>query len=398
MLLAALGASAMSVGCMTPDFGHLFHRDKDVGGYTPSDRPDLDTSPSKLNGDLDKAQELFRKPDYSAAAKAYEHIFENKKNSPAIAEEAMYYSAECHRMRNHLTEAQAVYTKQLNEFPSGAFKQQACQRLYDIAMYWLKETEAEINAAEKGGGSRWLTVPPEFRMHLGPDKPTLDMENRALQALEVVHYSDMTGPVADKAVFWIGYVKFFREEYHDADHYFTMLLQFHKDSPLAPRACELAILCKTYGNGGPSYDGRPIAEARQLVDTAMRAYPELTQDEAAKKKMMSYLSAVTAAQADKDLERAKFYERTEHPGSAYIVYEMIRRRYPNTPYEEIAESSMARLKPAMEKSLQPEELTFLDKVHREWNKLWGLDPNEDLKGGSIGVSPASLPAGAGPGH
>jgi hypothetical protein len=210
MFVGAFGLAASASGCLTPDIGGLFHRNKDSEGYTPSGRPDLDTSPSKLNGDLEKAHELFRKPDYGAADKAFVNIFENKKNSPAVAEEAMYYAGESERLRNHLTDAQGTYTKQLNEFPSGAYKQQACQRLYDIAMYWLKDTEDEIKAAEKGGQNKWFTTPPEFRVHFGPDKPTLDMENRALQALEVVHYSDMTGPLADKAVFWAGYVKFFR--------------------------------------------------------------------------------------------------------------------------------------------------------------------------------------------
>jgi outer membrane protein assembly factor BamD (BamD/ComL family) len=397
VLLMAAGLMATSSGCVSPSITNLFHRDNDAHGYTPSDRPDVDTSPSKVNGELDRAQELFRKPDYEHAASAFERIYKNTKNSPAVAEEAMYYAAESDRLRNHLTAAEGLYKKQLNEFPSGAYKQQACQRLYDIAMFWLKDTEAEIQEAEKGDRNKWFTMPAEFRVHVSSDKPTLDMENRALQALEIIHYSDMTGPLADKAIFWAGYVKFFREDYREADHYFTTLLQFHKDSELAPRACELAILSKTFANGGPAYDGRPIAEARQLVDTAIRSYPELSKDDAAKKKMMGYLSTITAAQAEKDLTRAKFYERTEHPGSAYIVYELMRRRYPNTEYEKIAEEGMARLKPAMEKAQQPEQPNFFDKLHRRWNMIWGLDPNEDIKAGpTLGARPEALPASMGP--
>jgi outer membrane protein assembly factor BamD (BamD/ComL family) len=398
--LTLAGAAALALangGCVHLGIADWFHHDKDHPNYRASDRLDVDTSPSKMNGDLDRAHERFRQQDYSHAGAAFEKIYGNTQNSPAVAEEAMYYHAESERLRNHLTAAEGIYKKQLHDFPSGAYKQQACQRLFDIAMFWLQDTNLEIaEYAEKLEGKRSWVMPATLRINFDSSKPTIDAETRAIQALEVVHYSDMTGPLADKAVFWAGYVKFFREDYAEADHYFTALLQYHKDSELAPRACELAILCKTFANGGPAYDGRKVAEARQLIDTALRSYPEFSKNPEAKQKIMEHLATVTSAQAEKDLHRAEFWERTKHPGSAYFIYELMRRRYPNTPYEKIATERMERLKSAMEKANQPEKPNFFDQVHRRWNKIWGLDPDESTTGPTPGASPAALPAGAGP--
>ena len=398
--LTLAGAAALALangGCLHTGIANWFHSDKDRPAYRASDRLDVDTSPSKVSGELDRAHELFRQKDYSHAASAFERIYDNTQNSPAVAEEAMYYHAESERLREHLTGAEAVYKKQLHDFPSGAYKQQACQRLYDIAMYWLKDTNTEMaEYAEKLDGKRSWVMPASLRINLDSSKPTIDAENRAIQALEVVHYSDMTGPLADKAVFWAGYIKFYREDYAEADHYFTALLQYHKDSELAPRACELAILCKTFATGGPAYDGRKVAEARQLIDTALRSYPEFSKDDAARNKMMEHLATVTAAQAEKDLHRAEFWERTNHPGSAYFVYELMRRRYPNTPYEKIAAERMERLKPEMEKAQQPQQPTVFEQVHRRWNRIWGLDPDDNVSGPTPGASPTALPASMGP--
>lgn len=395
VLLGVAGLAAGQAGCFKlPKF---FRRDE-APIVRAADRGDHDMSSSKLNGDLDAAKALFEKQEYGAAARKFEYIADNTENSAAVAEEALYYQAESDRLREKLTSAESTYKKLLHDFPSGAYKQQACQRLYDIAVYWLKDTDAEMGQyTEKLDGKRTFVMPASLRINLDKTKPTFDAENRALQALEVVHYSDMQGPLADKAIFLAGYIKFYREDYEEADHFFTALLQFHKDSELAPRACKLAIICKTLANGGAAYDARKVAEARQLVDTALAAYPELTKDEAGRTEMMEHLSAVTAAQADKELHRAEFYERTKHPGSAYYIYEIMRRRYPNSKYERIAIERMEKLRPLMEKAQRGEvEMNVLDRARARWLKLWGLQ--DDDHRGSLGASPQALPAGIAPGQ
>jgi hypothetical protein len=53
-------------------------------------------------------------------------------------------------------------------------------------------------------------------------------------------------------------------------------------------------------------------------------------------------------QAEKDFKIAEFYRRTGHAGSAYFYYEIVRRRYPGTPFFDKATERMYELKAEQE--------------------------------------------------
>src|SRR5262249_61179143 len=108
--------------------------------------------------------------------------------------------------------------------------------------------------------------------------------------------------------------------------------------------------------------------ARQLIDTGLASYPELSRTPDSRQKMAEHLSTVTAAQAEKDLRRAEYYERIKHPGSSYYIYQQMIQRYPNTNYVTVAEQRIARLQPLLEQSkLEPEQKDdFFDTMHKRW--------------------------------
>lgn len=54
--------------------------------------------------------------------------------------------------------------------------------------------------------------------------------------------------------------------------------------------------------------------------------------------------------AEKDFKMAESYERTGHPCSAYFYYEIVRRRYPGTPFCEKATTRMLELRRDLEKT------------------------------------------------
>src|SRR5262249_1520074 len=158
--------------------------------------------------DLAGSHELYRRGDYETAEKVFHAIADNTKNPPVMAEEARYYEAECLRRRESYPKACDTYHKMLLDFPSGAFREQAVQRMFDIANYWLEDTRKEMEAYEdKKAGKRWLVVTPV--VHFEKAKPFLDQEGRALEALEHVRNND-TGPLAERALFLAGTVKFWR--------------------------------------------------------------------------------------------------------------------------------------------------------------------------------------------
>src|SRR5262249_4159299 len=153
-------------------------------------------------------------------------------------------------------------------------------------------------------------------------------------------FADITGPLADKALFLAGTVKFYREDYRDADMFFTQLVESHPNSPLRARAIELGIIAKQMGTGGADYDGRKVAEARKLVQGALQSEPTLAHDPEKEKFLTRQLVTCNLQQAEKDFKIAEFYRRTGHPGSAYFYYEIVRRRYPGTKYADEATQQM----------------------------------------------------------
>jgi outer membrane protein assembly factor BamD (BamD/ComL family) len=199
---------------------------------------------------------------------------------------------------------------------------------------------------ERKDGQRWWVM-PRF-VNFDKTKPIVDEQGRALEKLEQVHFNDMMGPLADKALFLMGSVKFFNEDYKEADHYFSQLVERHPNSTFAAQAVDLAIHSKTLCTGGADYDGVKVAEARILVHKALENYPEL----AAKKAeyLNNQLQGITLQQAQKEFNQAEFYNRTGHPESAYFIYEIVRRRYVGTKYANLAYERMLQLHGAVEKA------------------------------------------------
>jgi outer membrane protein assembly factor BamD (BamD/ComL family) len=307
------------------------------------------TKPGQTAEDLDGGKELFRNNEYIKAEAVFHRVANDTKNTPQIAEEARYYEAECLRLQSRYPKAADTYSKLLKDFSTGQFRDQAEQRLFDIANYWLDDTRGEMDAyREKKEGKRWLVMPASY-FHWDKTKPLFDEEGWALQKLEEVQL-DLHGPLADRALFYAGSIKFYRKDYREADQNFSQLTQMLPNSPLAPQALKMAILCKQLCTGGPDYDGRKTAEARQLVAQAFSAYPELKKKE--EKFLIRQLDSINQQQAAKDFRTAEFYRRTGHPGSAYFYYEIVRRRYPGTPYFDQATERMHELKDALEKEKQ----------------------------------------------
>ncbi|MFM7099438.1 MAG: tetratricopeptide repeat protein [Gemmataceae bacterium] len=306
---------------------------------------DKPVDPASPEGKLAGAKELFRNKEYSKAEKIFHRLADDKKN-PQTAEEGTYYEAECLRLQGHYPKAADTYVKLLKNFERTAFREQAVQHMYDIANYWLDDTREQMRETkEYREGKRWF-VAPRF-ISFDKTKPLIDREGRAIEKLEQVRWNDISGPLADKALFLAGSVKFFNEDYREADHYFTQLVERHSNSELAPQAVELAIISKHMSTGGSDYDGRKVAEARQMVHSALQNFPVLAEK---KKDFLSrQLVGITFQQAEKDFKMAEFYKRTGHPGSAYFYYELVRRRYPNTKFAEESEKKMAELKSKAEK-------------------------------------------------
>jgi len=352
-------------------------------------------TPSELSPELKSAHEKYKAGDISSAEKMYHKVADNTKNPPTVAEEARFYEAECLFQQEHWPKACDTYHKMLLDFPSGTYRMQACKRMFDIANFWCDDVRAEQRVKRENADKTFnFHITPV--VHFEKKKPTLDIEGRALQALENVHLHDIGGPLADKALFLAGGIKFYREDYKEADYYYTQLVEQHPNSELAPKAIELGIIAKHLSTGGSDYDGRKVAEARLLVDTAIRAYPELAQqkDDFLKRQ----LTSIDYQQAEKDFNVAEFYRRTKHPGAAYYYYEIVRRTYPRTKFAEEATLRMTQIKADYDAGkLETAEHDVFKQLQAKWDTLFNsaptaVPPNPGAEGG-----PALMPNNPMPG-
>ncbi len=300
-----------------------------------------------LGGDFEGALQLYNQKEYARAEPIFRKIADHQKNTLQVLEAARWFQAECFYKQGLYPDAAERYLQLINTFPSAVHGEECRQKLFDIANYWLDETRDQMEQArEVREGKRWFTT-PIAPVHFEDSKPLLDIEGHALRMLEAVYMTNPHGKLADKSLFYLGSVKFYREEYREADNFFYTLVKTLPKSPHAPKALELSIVCKEICTGGPDYDGRRLQEARDLISMARTAYPELAKgnDQFLTKQMV----AINKLEAEKDFNTPKFWDRTGHPGSAYFCYEIVKRRYPGTSYAEQAEKRMLELRTKAEK-------------------------------------------------
>jgi outer membrane protein assembly factor BamD (BamD/ComL family) len=340
----------------------------------------------------EKAQQLFANGQYKESQEVFRDLADNHLNSTDIAESARYMQAECRRMRGQYPEAVDTYHKLLIDFPTGAHRREACNNMFEIADYWLDDFRTEL--VKRSGEEGVLGWRPAWKSPFDKTRPWVGQEGRTLEALDHVWTHDMTGPVADKALFWCGYVNFIRGNFTEADHFFSTLVEMHKESPLRPQAMAYAIQAKNNATGGAVYDGRKCAEALQLVLTAEATVPELTQNPEMADKLTRAKFAIRSQQAEKDFRTAEYYERTGHPGSAVFYYELVRRRYAGTKYSEIATDRKEQLLALMQAGKPAPGNDPFAIAEAKWKELFAKNkPHAFEEREPVPSDPRLMPAG-----
>ena len=308
-------------------------RRKEAAGDAAGARADL----RQAEEDLYNAQRMFSWL-YSQA----ERIKDTE-----LAEASLFWQAEALYARGEWPDARRMYRKLLTEFPSSQYRAEAVKRQFDIANFWLQATRDEMAALDTPDAEAgWFRLP-----ELDKRKPyygLFGVEEQAIGTCQDIYVQDPTGPLGPQALFLAGGVNFYRERYQAADDYYSALVRDFPRSDLAPHALELAIQAKVNVTGGPEYDGRKLAEARELVDTALRQYPQLQEKQDF---LQRTLWSINEQQAEKDFGIAEFYRRTNHPGAAYFYYELVRRRYHGTEWARKAEERLLELRDKVEQEV-----------------------------------------------
>jgi outer membrane protein assembly factor BamD (BamD/ComL family) len=387
---AAVGALALA-GCTHPRASAP--PDRPAGGVVQVSHSEPPGSPVQHDG-LRAAEDAYRQEQFAKAADLFEDIADDTKNRPEVAERARYYQGECLRRQGYYPRAVDCYGKLLQDFPAGLYREQAVGQMFLVASEWLQPIRDEIAQLAKPEKDRKSKEWTESIQLVNFDRklPTVGAEERALQTLEKVYFSDPTGPYADKALFMLGRVHYHRENFKDASRFFQQLAESYDRSPLREEALKLAIIAKNNSTGGPQYDGRDTSEAMRLINAAKATSPALNREQDGKF-LTEQALIVRYQQAEKDFQTAEFYRRTGHPGSAWFYYELVKRRYPGVkPWADQAAARQQELKADLDEMKNPNTASSTRRFWKEYVLGHQLPkPQDDPTGAGLKDLPAERP-------
>lgn len=358
------------------------------GGGLEKDEVVAGTAHAELEG----AKTLYAQGKYAEAERFFHRISHNTKNPALVAEEALFFEGDCQYLQGHYPKAEGTFKKLVKDFRiNGRFHDQATRRLFDIADYWLQDTRKAMKHDEDRRLSKasWIVTAGEDTVdaltwfprlfHFEKEKPFLDVQGHALEALEEVRLNDVSGPLGEKALMYIGTVKFYNKDFKDADYYYSQVYENYPNGTHAATALKHAIICKQMMTGGSVYDLRSLDQARKAIQELARSYPELDEEF-----LRRQLSSISQQHADKDWHIAEFYRRTSHPGSAYFYYELVKRRYPGTSYSEKAIKRMDEMRAQLERQ-------------KARNGIMGESPVDFSTGGRTSIFGGMTPGSGMPG-
>ncbi len=300
-----------------------------------------------------RAMELFAQGDrlflqgrYAEARKKYKAAALWWPDSP-LEEDALLMQAECYFFEDNYRKAFDVYNELLKEHEHTRHMDRVTRRLYAIAQYWL-----QLNKV-----SPHRTLVPSFDTR----RPMFDTEGHALKALELIWLKDPTGPLADAAIFLVANTHFARGRWRNADQFYTQLRQDYPNSRFLVYAYVLGLQAKLQTYQGPGYDKTPLEEAEKLAEVLLTQFRDELGDQW--QRVVRTRRRIEVLKAQRDFEMAEFYARGGHYGAARYYYQQVVRKFPNTPYVQLAQKRMQQY--ANEPENPPQRFQWLARLFPE---------------------------------
>jgi outer membrane protein assembly factor BamD (BamD/ComL family) len=261
-------------------------------------------------------EELFRAQKYAGATKKFKEAAGRWPDSK-LQQDAMFYLAESEFFDKQYGEAVSAYDQLLEKYPNSPHLDKVIRRQFDIARYWEKHHAYQPH---------WATTPNLF----DETRPLFDTLGRALRTYDNIRLNDPTGPLADDAIMASANSYFLRGRYGDADYQYELVRNEYPRSEHQFEAHILGLQCKLRKYQGADYDSTPLIEAKKLVKQLKVQFAgNLNSEERAR--LAEIQGQLNQQLAERDFRMAKFYDDTEHYGSAKFYYAQLMRDYPDTP-------------------------------------------------------------------
>ncbi|MEX0866710.1 MAG: outer membrane protein assembly factor BamD [Pirellulales bacterium] len=274
-----------------------------------------------------EAEAAFREKDYAVAAVKYKAAGRALPKS-SIEEDAIFMQAESQFFADEYPGAFTTYETLLEKYKRTRHLDKVTTRLFAIGQYWVKLHMEN---------PKWLTTPNLT----DSSRPRYDTLGHGLRAFDRIRLTDPTGPLADDSLLATGNAYFVREYYDDAGYYYGLLIDEYPQSDLLKTAYQLGIQSKMRSYQGPTYEPKPLDDAKEWIDQALAHFPDQAPEE--RQRLLQHRRELDVAYAARDIARGQYYENLDHARAARYYYAQVLKKYPHTPMSQQAEQRIASL-------------------------------------------------------
>ena len=259
-----------------------------------------------------------------------------------IEEDSLFMLGEAQFAQKRYAYAQDSYDDLLNRYPSTRHMDDVTRKLFRIARYWL-DFQEDID--EKGNMQQTVAAAEQRRQQkveqrrgriavipnfTDRSRPTFDTDGRALQALRSIWLHDTTGPLADDALMLSANYHLRTGDFTESARLYKLLREQYPDSQHFQDAFMLGAHVTLASYQGPGYDGKTLDEAIKLKESALRIFPDLTDEE--RDRLAGELRRMYDAEVERIWNKVEFYEAKNSPKSVALYCNLLIHKYPESPY------------------------------------------------------------------
>lgn len=265
-----------------------------------------------------------------------------------IEEDALFMVAECQFAQKRYSWAQDSYDELLERYPSSRHLDDATRRLFDIAHTWMGVPGAdEQGHVELASGELLRTNPrtgskdfdkPSFLNLTDATRPRFDTAGRALQALESIWLNDANGPLADDALMLTANYHLQTGDFVEAARVYQLLREQYPDSPHFKDAYVLESHVRLAAYEGPGYDAKGLVESKELKQSALELFPDLTPAQRAM--LDKELQNIAAAEERREWHKVEFYKSKGDDVAVALHCNKLLNRYPDSKYAKAAQQEL----------------------------------------------------------
>lgn len=284
-----------------------------------------------------------------------------------VEEDALFMLAECQFKQMRFTKAQDSYDDLLNRYASTRHMDRVTKQLFRIARYWLgfpndieKEKaksgiqlasaeDEQVNVSAGQDESGWdIPIIPNFTDR---SRPVYDADGRGLQALRSIWLHDATGPLADDALMLSANHNLRKRNFVEAKRLYELVREQYPDSPHLKDAFLLGSHVTLAAYEGPEYDGTALDKSRDLKQTMLQIFPEMSEKE--RNMLQREIDELHDGEIRRLWGQVEFYQRKNVPESVALHCNVIINRYPNSSYAERSRAVLREIQAEASNSGRP---------------------------------------------